>query len=265
MRVGVSSASSAALSAAVSGFRISDVQYASQFTTPRHEHEHDCATIALGGTLVKALHGHEHELELGTVAITPRATPHTDKFGIGGGRVVVVEVLGGEGGPRLRSTRTPEWLRVDWLGYRLASELRMADDAAPLALHSAVLELFAVLSRAQTRRLPRAPRWLDDVTEYVHAHMFEHIALDELAAVAGVHRTHLARTFRAQHGLSVGAYQRRLRIEWAAEALLREDASLAQIAARSGFADQSHFTRTFVRRFGLPPGRWRSERRTQLS
>ena len=64
--------------------------------------------------------------------------------------------------------------------------------------------------------------------------------------VAGVHRAHLVRAFRARFGISVGAYVRRERIRWAARALRNSDAPIAEIALQAGFADQSHFTRTFV-------------------
>jgi AraC-like DNA-binding protein len=33
---------------------------------------------------------------------------------------------------------------------------------------------------------------------------------------------------------------------------------LAEVAAETGFADQSHMTRQFKRTFGLTPARWRS-------
>jgi AraC-like DNA-binding protein len=35
-------------------------------------------------------------------------------------------------------------------------------------------------------------------------------------------------------------------------------ASLADIAAHAGFADQSHMTRHFTRTYGMPPARWRA-------
>ncbi len=48
-----------------------------------------------------------------------------------------------------------------------------------------------------------------------------------------------------------------------AKALLRETAEpLAEIAIRCGFADQSHFTRTFTRAAGVSPGAWRRSVRT---
>lgn len=247
-------------SAEVPGLRITDVSYGPRFRTPPHDHEHDCVTVLLGGAIAKELGGRERTLSNGAVAITPAATPHRDRFGPAGGRALVLELLDGTNAPRLREAGAGT-ARAGSLGHRLAAELRATDDAAPLALHAAALELLALLARAQTRARRRAPAWLDDVTEYLHAHRLERITLDGLAAVAGVHRTHVARTFRAFHGLSVGAYLRRLRVEWAAEALLDETASLARVAAAAGFADQSHFTRTFTSHFGVPPGRWRAARR----
>jgi AraC family transcriptional regulator len=63
--------------------------------------------------------------------------------------------------------------------------------------------------------------------------------------------------FRARFGESIGEHGRRLRLEWAAERLVCSDERLASIAAHAGFADQSHFTREFRRRFGVPPGLYR--------
>jgi AraC-like DNA-binding protein len=39
--------------------------------------------------------------------------------------------------------------------------------------------------------------------------------------------------------------------------LIQRGADLALAAAASGFADQSHMTRIFVRQFGFTPGAWR--------
>jgi AraC-like DNA-binding protein len=40
--------------------------------------------------------------------------------------------------------------------------------------------------------------------------------------------------------------------------LMLTGASLADVAAHAGFADQSHMTRQFTRAFGMPPARWRA-------
>ena len=41
-----------------------------------------------------------------------------------------------------------------------------------------------------------------------------------------------------------------------ARALIRDGLGLAAAAASSGFSDQSHMTRIFVRQFGFTPGAW---------
>ena len=42
-----------------------------------------------------------------------------------------------------------------------------------------------------------------------------------------------------------------------ARGLIRQGLGLAEAASATGFADQSHMTRVFVRRFGFTPGAWR--------
>ena len=79
--------------------------------------------------------------------------------------------------------------------------------------------------------------------------------LAELAAEADLSRWQLIRGFARLTGLTPHAYRVQRRID-AARALIAGGAGLADAAAAAGFADQSHFTRAFVRRHGLTPGAW---------
>jgi AraC-like DNA-binding protein len=63
----------------------------------------------------------------------------------------------------------------------------------------------------------------------------------EIAAEAGVHPGYLAREFRKHYGSTVGAYLRRMRIEYACRELMDSSVAVANIATAAGFADQSHF------------------------
>ena len=85
--------------------------------------------------------------------------------------------------------------------------------------------------------------------------------LRALAASAGVHPTHLARTFRRFHGRSLGDYVTGLRIQRACRALGESDDTLAAIASETGFTDQSHFTRSFRDAVGTTPARYRRAHR----
>ncbi|MBB1632748.1 AraC family transcriptional regulator [Cupriavidus sp. UME77] len=78
------------------------------------------------------------------------------------------------------------------------------------------------------------------------------VSLAELAEVAGLSRFQLLRAFSKATGLTPHAYllQRRIHL---ARALIAQGKALADAAAASGFADQSHMTRMFVRQYGVSP------------
>jgi AraC-like DNA-binding protein len=79
--------------------------------------------------------------------------------------------------------------------------------------------------------------------------------LAELAALAGLSRFQVLRHFAQAYGLTPHAWLQQQRLEQARRQVAR-GTSLAEAAAASGFADQSHMTRLFVRQFGYTPGAW---------
>ena len=79
--------------------------------------------------------------------------------------------------------------------------------------------------------------------------------LDELEQVTGCDRWQLSRDFRALLGTSPYRYLQHRRVDLA-KRLLREGAKLAEAAHGAGFADQSHFGRTFRKAVGLTPKAW---------
>ncbi len=83
-------------------------------------------------------------------------------------------------------------------------------------------------------------------------------SVDWLAAQLDVDRSTLFRHFRAAYGISPKQYIERRRFRKAC-ALLRETSlSIKEIAATCGFVDVCYFSRSFQKRFGVPPGRWRT-------
>jgi AraC family transcriptional regulator len=84
-----------------------------------------------------------------------------------------------------------------------------------------------------------------------------------MAAVARLSPYHFARQFKAATGLPPHRYVITRRVE-RARGLLQAGAelSLAQVAARAGFSDQSQFCHHFRRLVGVTPGRFRAPART---
>jgi AraC-like DNA-binding protein len=128
---------------------------------------------------------------------------------------------------------------------------RLACDEALARLCGELLDRHA--SRAPA---PRAGLDLGAVRERMADDLRRTPSLAELAAVAGVSRFQLLRRFEEVHGAPPHAWLLAQRAE-RARAAIRAGIPLAQVAADCGFADQSHMTRVFVRRYGVTPGAWR--------
>lgn len=79
------------------------------------------------------------------------------------------------------------------------------------------------------------------------------LSLGALAHLGGVSRYQLLRSFVRTTGFTPHAYVVQRRIDLARRLIARGE-GLADVAAASGFADQSHMTRTFVSRYGIAPG-----------
>jgi AraC family transcriptional regulator len=145
------------------------------------------------------------------------------------------------------------------LATQLYDEFRRLDNVAPLAMEGLILELLVATSRRATGNTERRPpRWLQQLEELLRVRFAENLSLQELAAAVNVHEVHLARVFRKFHGCTVGDFLRQLRIEYASRQLSMTEEALANIAAAAGFADQSHFSRTFKSYTGMLPTEFRA-------
>lgn len=139
------------------------------------------------------------------------------------------------------------------LFLRMYYKFRDMDDDSLRKLEQALLD-----DRSVTNSDRRFPQWLERVRKTLEQRFAEPCKLSEIAAEAGVHPVHLAREFRKHYGTSVGEYLRRVRIEYACRELMGSNAAVTNIAFAAGFADQSHFSRTFKRLCGTTPGRYRA-------
>jgi AraC family transcriptional regulator len=111
-------------------------------------------------------------------------------------------------------------------------------------------------ARNRDGKLPQSK--LRSVVAYVEDQLHASLTLEELAAVARLSPYHFARQFRSATGLPPYQFVIARRVE-RAKGLLQEggDLSLAQVAARAGFSDQSQFSSHFKRLVGVTPSRFR--------
>jgi AraC-like DNA-binding protein len=85
--------------------------------------------------------------------------------------------------------------------------------------------------------------------------------LAELARASGASRSLLADRFGRLMGETPLAYLARWRLQLAARRLLTTDRKVLQVAGDVGYESEAAFNRAFRRTFGMPPARYRREKR----
>lgn len=86
------------------------------------------------------------------------------------------------------------------------------------------------------------------------------LSLEKVAEYVHLSPSHFSRIFHEGTGESFVSYLTRIRIEKAKSLLQAQSIPLAEIGARTGFKDQSYFTRVFKRSTGMSPGKYRVTR-----
>jgi AraC-like DNA-binding protein len=91
--------------------------------------------------------------------------------------------------------------------------------------------------------------------DYLQSNPVVDISLRELAGLSGLSPYYFVRAFRSQYGLPPHEFQLQQRIQLARQ-FLAQGKPIAEVAADTGFADQSHFTRKFKALVGATPGQY---------
>ncbi|MFP3943857.1 MAG: helix-turn-helix domain-containing protein [Alphaproteobacteria bacterium] len=229
---------------------------------PIEEHRHDWPMLTLHvlGGYTEVYEGHEARITGPAALLHPANSPHADR-------------IGGEGLETLSIEFDPHWLRCAgsglsldrprfWLGGRagIAARSLAAVWTRPRTSESAAAQATArFLEFALAQAQPRRPEWLDGVLRVLDED--EPPSTNALARRFDLHPAWLARAYRNFTGEGLRDTIRRKRTQRAAALLRDTDLPLADIAAASGFCDQSHMNRTFGALAGRTPLQVRAEGR----
>lgn len=247
------------------GFAVSETAYPENTTLPWHSHRELYLTFVLSGGYRERVRGTTRDCGAESVVIHPAGEDHEDRFLDRRTRclnVVITSDFADRAAPAmpcLERSRLVSGRNSSAAGHRLRRELRRADDISPIVMEAVLLEFVADMARCETTA-PRISPWLNGAAAIVCRRFHEKLTLREIAAAVGVHRVNLAREFRRHFGLTVGERIRELRIA-DAQRRIASGQSLGDVAAATGFADQSHFTRTFHRATGITPSQFRQRLR----
>lgn len=220
----------------------------------------DVAVVPAGLTLAtRSVDGSPQRVESLAFVLSPELLSEVlDAAGVGGRHHELLPVVG---------ARSPQ---VAQLATLVQTTLPDRTGLGQLALESFGHALTVAVVREHStardsQRVERRPTGLSRtqlrrVLRHVEDNLAEPLTLGELAAVAHVSPFHFARLFRASIGSSPHQYVVRRRVLRARDLLLDTALPLSEVAAQSGFADQSHLTRHARRHLGATPAVLRAAR-----
>jgi AraC-like DNA-binding protein len=235
-----------------------------EYAYPMHVHDAWTLLIVDDGAVRYDLDRHEHGTPHDTVSLLPPHVPHNGSPATPGGfrkRVLYLDGsrLGEEligpavDGPDLRDPLLR--LRVGQVhgalarpGDELEAESRLTLVTERLRAHLRP----GVASGEHPRRDPALARRL---RELLDERVLQGITLEEATRLLHAHPAHLVRAFSTAYGIAPHQYLMSRRVD-RARRLLLDGRAAGEVAAATGFFDQSHLTRHFKKLVGVTPGRY---------
>ncbi|NJN58202.1 MAG: helix-turn-helix transcriptional regulator [Leptolyngbyaceae cyanobacterium SL_5_9] len=153
--------------------------------------------------------------------------------------------------------------------FALKTEVEMGGIGSHLLIDSLRTTLIIHLLRYYCATQPKLNRYsngfsqskLRQVKDYIREHLHQNLKLSEIAAIAQLSPYHFLRLFKQSTSHTPHQYILQCRVERAKFLLQHSELTIAEIAVRVGFSDQSHFTRYFKGRVGVTPRQF--QRRSQ--
>jgi AraC family transcriptional regulator len=126
---------------------------------------------------------------------------------------------------------------------RIARHVGASLPAFATALNARLDTLDAIKPRTRMELLRR----VEKARAYLHANIRRSVSQRDLAKVVGLSQFHLARSFKAVHGIAPLAYHRSLRLRRAAAELAAGSLSSEDVAARFGYGEGAALLRALRR------------------
>ncbi|HET6253423.1 MAG TPA: helix-turn-helix transcriptional regulator [Puia sp.] len=247
------------------GVTLTDTVY-SQGRVDWHFHEDNYFTFLLTGGMCEGNKKEVYECVAGDLLFHNWQDAH---YNLGSGRFTRgfhVE-LSGHWYERLdiRASLTEGSIRlsdplVKTLMYDLFREAKLSGTGGQPGVDALLTQIFGVLGKIRESRDSAKPAWVARVREMLRDDRSEgslinrrEWSLVDIAREVNIHPVHLSREFPKHFHTNLGNYLRMIRIQRAMTLLPDATRSLTDIAFECGFADQSHFIRSFKAQFEVPP------------
>jgi AraC family transcriptional regulator len=225
---------------------------------------------ALAERLIDGRFRREQVLQ-GDVVIVPANTWHRTSWNTAGGAIVlglepkeftrtIDEIIERDRIELIPHFATPDPL-VHQIGLALKRALENSGNTSRLYAETMTTALMVHLLQYYSAQQLTIPTYtgglsklkLQQVVDYIHAHLDRDLSLKELAAIVQMSAHYFSQLFKQSTGITPHQYVIHCRIERAKELLMQRKLTISDVAKVVGFVDQSHFHRHFKRLVGITP------------
>jgi AraC family transcriptional regulator len=141
-----------------------------------------------------------------------------------------------------------------FLLLKIQQELLAGDAGSDVSIRMLLLDFISGAGKL----LPEQPIWIRRIHELLGEVWAENPSLELLSSAAGVHPVTVSKYFHKYFGCTLGQYLRKLKIEKALALMNQANCSFTEVTYHCGFADQSHFIRTFKQLTGFLPAGYKA-------
>jgi AraC family carnitine catabolism transcriptional activator len=130
----------------------------------------------------------------------------------------------------------------------------LANAAARYIFHTTLRERGARQQPGESEPLgARVPGTVKRVIQIMEDHLEDPLSIPQICALVGVSQRQVNRLFSTHVKKTAAMYYRDIRLDRARGLVTQTEMTMSEISVASGFSVQSHFSRAYKERFGLPP------------
>lgn len=222
-----------------------------------HRHDHVQLVLPVVGRLEIEIGGRGGRLDAGRAAFVAPGADHV-QAGDGANRFLIIDCEQGDlGEAAVERMRREVFLPISPAARRLIEfvDLSGGSMSSTTAWRCTPLLLEALLD------VPQAPSRFEILRRRMELEPGLDWSVPAMAQVAGVSASRLHALFRAELDRTPQQLLSEIRLRAVQDGLARSTASIAELAFKTGYSDQSALTRAMRRATGLTPGAYRRRHR----
>lgn len=238
-------------------FTVEDSVYPPFLYMPPHTDKLPRISIILDGELQELHDSQNITASRGSLVIKPNHVVHENFFGDKPVRSLSISFHDKE----LFNEHFENWQwikhpKVNVLGIRFwAAAKNIKDEENLMLCLSELMSAVATLRHDTNKPI----YWIAELERLIEEGFCDAEKINELSQKLSLHRVYVSRAFKKYHGATPVEFRKYVKLSAAFFDIVLSNKSLAGIAYDSGFSDQSHMTREFIRYLGNTPAQLRRQ------